>query len=161
MGRIVGPRVAQRFGRALLELGGNNAIVVMDDADLDLAVRAIVFGAVGTAGQRCTTTRRLLVHEKVVDELEQRLVKAYGQCTIGDPLDKKTLVGPLIDEAAAKAFDAEALAQAKAQGGAGPRGGKRAQGRRPKGGAYVEPTIVRCEDACRSCSRRPSRRSST
>jgi len=141
MGRIVGPRVAQRFGRSLLELGGNNAIVVMADADLDLAVRAIVFGAVGTAGQRCTSTRRILCHAKVIDELQARLVKAYAQCRIGDPLDKKTLVGPMIDEASAKAFD-HAIAAAVQQGGKVVCGGARAKGK--KGGAYVQPAIVRC-----------------
>ena len=146
MGRIVGPRVAQRFGRTLLELGGNNAIVVMDDADLDLAVRAIVFGAVGTAGQRCTTTRRLLVHERIADALQKRLVKAYAQCRIGNPMDKNTLVGPLIDDAAAKAFE-HAVAQAKQQGGKVVQGGKRAKvSRALAGGAYVEPTIVRCNE---------------
>ena len=143
MGRIVGPRVAQRFGRSLLELGGNNAIAVMADADLSLAVRGIVFGAVGTAGQRCTTTRRLLVHESVVDDLQARLVKAYAQCRIGNPMDKKTLVGPLIDEASAKAFD-HAVKAAVEQGGKVVVGGKRASVKGCKGGAYVEPTIVRC-----------------
>jgi aldehyde dehydrogenase (NAD+) len=143
MGRIVGPRVAQRFGRSLLELGGNNAIAVLADADLDLAVRAIVFGAVGTAGQRCTTTRRLLVHEKVIDDLTARLSKAYAQCRIGDPLDKKTLVGPLIDEAAAKSFE-HAVAAAVQQGGSVVTGGKRANVKGKKGGAFVQPTIVRC-----------------
>jgi aldehyde dehydrogenase (NAD+) len=146
MGRIVGPRVAQRFGRSLLELGGNNAIAVMADADLALAVRGIVFGAVGTAGQRCTTTRRLLVHEKVVDDLQARLVKAYAQCRIGNPLDKKTLVGPLVDEASAKAFD-HAVKSAVEQGGKVVQGGKRASVKGCKGGAYVEPTIIRC-DGC-------------
>ncbi|MFN9274695.1 MAG: aldehyde dehydrogenase family protein [Planctomycetota bacterium] len=144
MGRIVGPRVAQRFGRSLLELGGNNAIAVMADADLALAVRGIVFGAVGTAGQRCTTTRRLLVHEAVVDDLQARLVKAYAQCRIGNPIDKKTLVGPLIDEASAKAFD-HAVKAAVEQGGKVVVGGKRASVKGCKGGAYVEPTIVRCD----------------
>jgi aldehyde dehydrogenase (NAD+) len=143
MGRIVGPRVAQRFGRSLLELGGNNAIAVMADADLALAVRGIVFGAVGTAGQRCTTTRRLLVHESVVDDLQARLVKAYAQCRIGNPMDKKTLVGPLIDEASAKAFD-HAVKAAVEQGGKVVVGGKRASVKGCKGGTYVEPTIVRC-----------------
>ncbi|MBL8730345.1 MAG: aldehyde dehydrogenase family protein [Planctomycetes bacterium] len=144
MGRIVGPRVAQRFGRTLLELGGNNAIAVMDDADLDLAVRATVFGAVGTAGQRCTSTRRLLVHEQVVDTLQRRLAKAYAQCKIGNPMEQGTLVGPLIDEAAAKAFE-HAVAQALQQGGKVVCGGRRAKVTRTlKGGAYVEPTIVRC-----------------
>ncbi|MFN9843594.1 MAG: aldehyde dehydrogenase family protein [Planctomycetota bacterium] len=144
MGRIVGPRVAQRFGRSLLELGGNNAIAVMADADLALAVRGIVFGAVGTAGQRCTTTRRLLVHEAVVDDLQARLVKAYAQCRIGNPMDKKTLVGPLIDEASAKAFD-HAVKAAVEQGGKVVVGGKRASVKGCTGGAYVEPTIVRCD----------------
>ncbi|MFO0278285.1 MAG: aldehyde dehydrogenase family protein [Planctomycetota bacterium] len=144
MGRIVGPRVAQRFGRSLLELGGNNAIAVMADADLALAVRGIVFGAVGTAGPRCTTTRRLLVHEAVVDDLQARLVKAYAQCRIGNPMDKKTLVGPLIDEASAKAFD-HAVKAAVEQGGKVVVGGKRASVKGCKGGAYVEPTIVRCD----------------
>jgi aldehyde dehydrogenase (NAD+) len=146
MGRIVGPRVAQRFGRTLLELGGNNAIAVMADADLDLAVRAIVFGAVGTAGQRCTTTRRLLVHTKVADALQKRLVKAYAQCKIGNPMDQGTLVGPLVDEAAAKAFE-HAVAAAVQQGGKIVCGGKRAKVPASlRGGAYVEPTIVRCDD---------------
>jgi aldehyde dehydrogenase (NAD+) len=144
MGRAVAPRVAARFGRCLLELGGNNAIIVAPSADLDLALRGIAFGAAGTAGQRCTTTRRLLVHEKVVDELQARLVKAYGQCKIGNPFDKKTLVGPLIDEASAKAFD-HAVASAVEQGGKVVVGGKRAKVPGGlKGGAYVEPTIVRC-----------------
>jgi len=145
MGRVVGPRVAQRFGRSLLELGGNNAIIVMPDADLDLAVRATVFGAVGTAGQRCTSTRRLLVHEAVIDDLQARLIKAYGQCRIGDPFDKKTLVGPLVDEAAAKAFD-HAIAAAKAEGGEVVYGGTRHKtGRSLAGGAYVVPTLIRSQ----------------
>jgi aldehyde dehydrogenase (NAD+) len=145
MGRIVGPRVAQRFGRTLLELGGNNAIVVLDDADLDLAVRGIVFGAVGTAGQRCTTTRRLLVHHKIAGKLTERLAKAYSQCAIGNPLDKKTLIGPLIDEQSANAYE-HAVATALQQGGELVCGGRRAKVGKPlRGGAYVEPTIVRCK----------------
>jgi len=143
MGRAIGPRIAQRFGRSLLELGGNNAIVVMADADLDLAARAILFGAVGTAGQRCTSTRRLLVQDTIVDELTARLAKAYGQCRIGDPFDGKTLVGPLIDQAAGDTFD-RALASVREQGGKIVCGGKRAKvDPRLAGGAYVEPTIVR------------------
>ena len=98
MGREVGPRVATRFGKTILELGGNNAIIVAPSADLDLAFQGIVFGSVGTCGQRCTTTRRLFVHEEVYDDLIPRLKKAYEGLSIGDPLDKKTLVGPLIDE---------------------------------------------------------------
>jgi aldehyde dehydrogenase (NAD+) len=100
MGREVGPRVAKRFGRGLLELGGNNAAIVCPSADLDLAARAILFSAVGTAGQRCTTLRRLIVHVSVADELVERLRKTFAQVQVGDPRNSDTLVGPLIDEAA-------------------------------------------------------------
>lgn len=151
MGRIVGPRVAQRFGRSLLELGGNNAMIIMDDADLDLAVRGIVFGAVGTAGQRCTSTRRVLAHESIIDQLQARLVKAYKTCKIGNPFDKKTLVGPLVDEASAQGFEA-AIAAAKKQGAKVVQGGKRATvAPAIKGGVYVEPTIVRCPETLPIC----------
>jgi len=151
MGRIVGPRVAQRFGRSLLELGGNNAITVMDDCDLDLAVRAIVFGAVGTAGQRCTSTRRVLVHKKIIDKLQKKLVAAYATCKIGDPFDPKTLVGPLVDEQSGKAFDA-AIAAAVEQGGKVVAGGKRQRtGPKIKGGTYVQPTIIRCPKTLPIC----------
>ena len=151
MGRIVGPRVAQRFGRTLLELGGNNALIVMDDADLDLAVRAIVFGAIGTAGQRCTTTRRVLAHKKIIDKLQARLIKAYKSCRIGNPFDTKTLVGPLVDEASALAFD-NAIAAAKEQGGEVVQGGKRARTAPAlKGGHYVQPAIVRCPKTLPIC----------
>ena len=115
VGRQVGVKVAERLGKSLLELGGNNAIIVDESADLDLAVPAIVFGAVGTAGQRCTTTRRVFVHRSRAAELERRLVAAYGQVRIGDPLDPDTLMGPLIDAAAVGRYEA-ALAQAKSQG---------------------------------------------
>ena len=100
MGRIVGPAVAQRMGRTILELGGNNAVIVMDDADLDLAVRATLFSAVGTAGQRCTSLRRLLVHRAIADKLVSRLTEAYRQVSIGDPLQAGTLMGPLAGEGA-------------------------------------------------------------
>ena len=100
MGRKVGPAVAERFGRTILELGGNNAIIVCPTADLDMAIRAILFGAVGTAGQRCTSTRRLFVHDDIYDALVPSLKKAYEGIRVGDPMDPKTLVGPLIDEAA-------------------------------------------------------------
>ncbi|MFO1055029.1 MAG: aldehyde dehydrogenase family protein [Planctomycetota bacterium] len=145
MGRIVAERVGRRLGRSLLELGGNNAIIVLPDADLDLAVRAILFGAVGTAGQRCTTTRRVLAHRDVIDDLQRRLVKAYGHVAIGDPLDPKTLMGPLIDEAAVKGFEA-AVAAAREQGGQVLCGGARhaASGALAKG-HYVQPTIVRAK----------------
>jgi aldehyde dehydrogenase (NAD+) len=116
MGRQVGPRVAERFGKALLELGGNNAAVVTPSADLDLAVRAIVFSAAGTAGQRCTTMRRLIVHRAVADELVERIVAAYRQLPVGDPSAEGTLVGPLIHEAAYRDM-VGALERASADGG--------------------------------------------
>ena len=140
MGRAVGPRVAARFGRCLLELGGNNAIIVTPSADLDLALRAIVFGAVGTAGQRCTTTRRLIVHASIRAELTQRLLRAYASVHIGDPLEAGTLLGPLID---CGAFDAmqRSLAQARAEGGR-VHGGERVLAERHPQAFYVTPAIV-------------------
>lgn len=140
MGRAVGEAVARRMGRSLLELGGNNAIVVAPSADPELAVRGILFGAVGTAGQRCTTTRRLIVHERVYDRLICVLGDAYGQVRIGNPLDDDTLVGPLIDEAAFESMQ-KALAEAQAQGGEILAGGGRVQV--GGGGAYVRPALVR------------------
>ena len=140
MGRAVGPRVAQRFGRSLLELGGNNAMIAAPSADLDLAVRAIAFAAVGTAGQRCTTLRRLIVHESIADALVGRLARAYSSLPVGDPLEASTLVGPLIDAAAAEAFEAS-LAQAAAEGGTRVVGGGRVE--TGLSGAYVAPAIVR------------------
>jgi len=142
MGRAVSGVVAQRFGRCLLELGGNNAMVIAPSADLDMAVRAIVFGAVGTCGQRCTTTRRLIVHESVYDTLIPALVNAYGQVRVGHPLDAETLVGPLID---AEAFDAmeQALEVAQAQGGTILIGGERVD---TQGGYYVRPALVAMEE---------------
>jgi aldehyde dehydrogenase (NAD+) len=140
MGSTVGPKVAARFGRAILELGGNNAMIVAPSADLDLAVRAILFSAVGTAGQRCTSLRRLIVHHSIRADLTRRLVKAYSSLPIGDPRDASTLVGPLIDEGARERMMA-ALARARAQGGV-VHGGSALAGRSPKGGAYVEPAIV-------------------
>ncbi|WP_424983536.1 aldehyde dehydrogenase family protein [Maritalea sp. S77] len=116
MGRQVGPRVAQRFGRTILELGGNNAGIVCPSADMDMAVRAIAFGAMGTAGQRCTTTRRLFVHESMYDDMVARLKKAYLGVTIGDPLKSDALVGPLIDKDAGDNM-IKALEAAKASGG--------------------------------------------
>ena len=116
MGRAVGPRVAARFGRCLLELGGNNAIIVTASADLDLAVRGILFGAYGTAGQRCTSTRRVIAHASIHDALVARLDSARAQLRIGDPREPGVLIGPLIDEAAWLAMQA-ALAQAADQGG--------------------------------------------
>jgi aldehyde dehydrogenase (NAD+) len=137
-GRTVATQVAARLGKSLLELGGNNAIVVMPDADLDLAVRAIAFGAVGTAGQRCTSTRRLLVHQDVMEPLLARLKKAYASITPGDPLVNTTLLGPLIGPRAVQAFQA-AVAAAQQQGAVLVHGGKRLE--RP--GFFVEPTLLR------------------
>ena len=137
VGRDVGERVARRLGKSLLELGGNNAIIVDGSANLDLAVPSIVFGAVGTAGQRCTTTRRVFVHESRLAELESRLVRAYRQVRIGDPLEPGTLMGPLIDGGAVRQFES-AVAQAVASGGRLLTGGQALA--RP--GFFVEPAIV-------------------
>lgn len=139
MGRAVAQAVAARLGRSLLELGGNNAMIVTPSADLDMAVRAIAFSAVGTCGQRCTTLRRLLVHESIADGLLARLQAAYKTLPIGDPREGGVLVGPLVDEAAGAAFEA-ALAQAGEQGGEIVVGGDRVEG---DGGVYVRPAIVR------------------
>ena len=139
MGRQVAPRVAARLGRSLLELGGNNAAIVAPSADLDLAVRGIVFSAVGTAGQRCTSLRRIIVHESIKDDLVARLAAAYGTLPVGAPLESSTLVGPLIDAGAAEAFTA-AIEQAQADGGTLVTGGEPvAVG---DGGHYVRPAIV-------------------
>lgn len=141
MGRAVAEASAARFGRSLLELGGNNAMVVMPSADLDMAVRAILFSAVGTCGQRCTSLRRLIVHDDVKAQLLPRVIKAYGQVRIGNPLEPGTLVGPLIDKAA---FDAmqDALKRAKAEGGKILAGGDRTALKGLEGGYYVHPAIV-------------------
>jgi aldehyde dehydrogenase (NAD+) len=138
VGRQIGVRVAERLGKSLLELGGNNAIIVDESANLDLAVPAIVFGAVGTAGQRCTSTRRVLVHKSRVAELERRLVAAYGQVRIGDPLESDTLMGPLIDAGAVVRYQ-EAVATAQTQGGVLLCGGNVL----PRAGHFVDPAIVR------------------
>jgi aldehyde dehydrogenase (NAD+) len=140
MGQHVGPRVAKRFGRALLELGGNNAAVVTPSADLDLAVRAIVFAAAGTAGQRCTSLRRLIVHRSVADEVVRRVAAACGQLPVGDPSTPGTLIGPLIHETAYRDMVA-ALEQARADGG-DVVGGDRQQVGEP-GAYYVAPAVVR------------------
>ncbi len=139
MGRHVGEAVARRFGRSILELGGNNGVIVMDDADQDLALRAILFAAAGTAGQRCTTLRRLFLQKGIAPRMIERLRKAYASITIGDPLDESTLMGPLVDEAAVQAFLA---AMEKIQADPGTEvlhGGNRID--RP--GFYVEPTLVK------------------
>jgi aldehyde dehydrogenase (NAD+) len=144
MGKEVGPVVAARLGRCLLELGGNNAIIVRDDADLDLATRGILFGAVGTAGQRCTSTRRVIMHPKVAGELTERLLKAYEQVRIGDPLAPETLMGPLIHAGAVDQM-MNALDAVREQGGEVLRGGNRLTDGDLAQGHYVEPTIVRAK----------------
>ncbi|POX38051.1 aldehyde dehydrogenase family protein [Streptomyces sp. Ru73] len=145
MGREVGPRVAARFGRSLLELGGNNAAVVAPSADLDLAVQGIVFAAAGTAGQRCTTLRRLIVHRDIADTLLARLTAAYQKLPIGDPFDETTLVGPLISPAALDAMQ-DAVARAQAAGGKVLAGGNRRLADAAPGAAYAEPVIVRVDE---------------
>lgn len=139
VGRIVGETVARRFGRTILELGGNNAIIVAPDADLDLATRGILFGAVGTAGQRCTSTRRIIAHKDIAAELTNRLVKAYQQVKIGDPLAEGTLMGPLSTETAVVAMQ-RALQQAQNEGGEIVVGGKPLP---ELGSQFVEPAIVK------------------
>jgi aldehyde dehydrogenase (NAD+) len=137
MGREIGKVTADRLGRTLLELGGNNGILVMDDAALALALRAVLFAAVGTAGQRCTTTRRLFLQRGIAAEMKRRLVSAYGSIPIGDPTEPGTLMGPLIDETAVDNM-MKALERVKSEGGKVLYGGKRLD--RP--GCFVEPTLV-------------------
>lgn len=140
MGKAVGLKVAERFGRSILELGGNNAMIVTPSADLEMAVRAIVFSAVGTAGQRCTTLRRLIVHEDIYDELLPRLKSIYSNLPIGNPFDEKTLVGPLVDESALGAMT-KALDTARDEGGIVFGGGYALQDVYPDA-AYATPSIV-------------------
>jgi aldehyde dehydrogenase (NAD+) len=144
MGKAVGAAVGARLGRALLELGGNNAIIISKDADIDIAIRGAVFGAVGTAGQRCTTTRRLIVHEDVYAPVKERLVAAYKKLTIGDPLAEKNLVGPLIDKDAVKMYT-EAIEKCKAEGGKFIIEGGVLNGDGYESGCYVKPCIAEVE----------------
>lgn len=146
MGRAVGPRVAARFGRSILELGGNNAAIVGPTADLDLTLRGVAFAAMGTAGQRCTTLRRLFVHESVYDTLVPRLIKAYGSVTIGNPLETGNLIGPLIDKGS---FDRmqHALEAAKANGGK-VHGGDRVRADEAADAYYVRPALVEMPEQC-------------
>lgn len=137
VGKQVAAKVASRLGKTILELGGNNAIILDESADMNLAIPGIVFGAVGTAGQRCTTTRRLFVHESMYNEVIKRLQHAYEQVTIGDPLDTKNLMGPLIDEQAVQQFKA-AIAKVRASGGQIAFGGEVLTGK----GCFVQPTLV-------------------
>lgn len=144
MGRIVGKAVGERLGRSLLELGGNNAIIISQHANLGLAMRAVVFGAAGTAGQRCTTTRRLIIHESLYETVKEKLIASYGQMTIGNPLEGN-LVGPLIDTAAVKAYE-NAIVQVKAEGGKVLFGAEVMQGKGYESGCYVKPTICEAEN---------------
>jgi aldehyde dehydrogenase (NAD+) len=139
LGERVSAATGKRGARAILELGGNNAVVVLDDADLDLALSAVAFGAVGTAGQRCTSTRRLILQRGIADSFLERLVRAYGTVRIGNPLDDGVLMGPLVSKDAVRDF-AEGVAAIKAQGGELAYGGKALPDR---SGYFVEPTIFR------------------
>jgi len=145
MGRIVGTTVAQRFGKSLLELGGNNAIIITPTADLKVVVPGAVFGAVGTAGQRCTSTRRLIIHESVYDKVRDAIVGAYKQLTIGNPLDQKNHIGPLIDKDAVNTYLA-AIEKAKAEGGKVLVDGGVLSGEGYESGCYVNPAIIEAEN---------------
>jgi aldehyde dehydrogenase (NAD+) len=145
MGKLVSQAVGGRLGRSLLELGGNNAIIISPNADLDIAMVATVFGAVGTAGQRCTTTRRLIIHESRYDEVKKRLKKAYGQLKIGNPLNEKNHVGPLIDKDAVQAY-LYAIAEAKKEGGKIWVEGGVLKGKGYESGCYVQPCIIEAQN---------------
>lgn len=140
VGRMVGVQVAKRMGRSLLELGGNNALIVDKSADLNIAIPGIVFGAVGTAGQRCTTTRRLFLHEDIADQVIEKLINGYKQVKIGNPLNEDTLMGPLIDESSVQMF-LDAVAKAKEGGGEILTGGTRVEG----AGHFVNPCIIKAQ----------------
>ncbi|PZR25197.1 MAG: aldehyde dehydrogenase family protein [Citrobacter freundii] len=141
MGKAVGAAVGARLGKALLELGGNNAIIISKDADLDIAILGSLFGAVGTAGQRCTTTRRLIIHESIYDKVKAKLTAAYGQLSIGDPLNEKNHVGPLIDKDAVKMY-LDAIEKCKAEGGTFVVEGGVLEGKGFESGCYVKPCIA-------------------
>jgi aldehyde dehydrogenase (NAD+) len=146
VGRHANEVIARRFGRTILELGGNNAIILTPDADLNMAIPAIVFGAVGTAGQRCTTTRRLIIHESIYDRVKQSLVRAYETLRIGTPMDERNHVGPLIDHAAVDMF-VKALEMARKEGGTVVFGGNVLEGVGYESGCYVQPAIVEAENS--------------
>ena len=145
MGRIVGATVAERFGKSLLELGGNNAIIITPSADLKVVVPGAVFGAVGTCGQRCTSTRRLIIHESVYDKVRDAIVGAYGQLTIGNPLDENNHIGPLIDKDAVSTY-LSAIKKAKAEGGNILVDGGVLEGKGYESGCYVKPAIIEAEN---------------
>lgn len=141
VGKKVGAIVGERLGRSLLELGGNNAIIITENADLEMALRAVLFGSVGTAGQRCTSTRRLIIHESVYETFKTKLVNSYKHIRIGHPLDAKTLVGPLIDKGAVKDF-LNAIERVKKEGGTILYGGGVMEGEGYESGCYVKPCIA-------------------
>jgi len=145
VGRHAAEVIAKRFGRAILELGGNNAIIMTPDSDLKMAMPAVVFGAVGTAGQRCTSTRRLIIHDSIYDKVKESIVKAYKGLSIGNPLDEKNHVGPLIDKNAVKDFQ-NALKRVVEEGGKIIYGGNVLEGEKYKSGQYVVPAIVEAEN---------------
>jgi aldehyde dehydrogenase (NAD+) len=145
VGKRVGRIVGERLGRSLLELGGNNAIIISPEADMEMALRAVLFGAVGTCGQRCTSTRRLIIHESVYDQFKNKLVAAYKHIRIGNPLDQQTLVGPLIDKGAVKDF-MNAIERVKAEGGKILCGGESLSGEGYESGCYVTPCIAEVEN---------------
>jgi aldehyde dehydrogenase (NAD+) len=145
MGKAVAKTVSERLGRSLLELGGNNAIIITEHADLDIAIRGALFGAVGTAGQRCTTTRRLIVHEGVYEEVKSRLVNAYTQLAIGNPLDPSNHVGPLIDKQAVKMYQ-DALRKVQNEGGSIIIKGGVLKGKGYESGCYVKPAIAEVDN---------------
>jgi aldehyde dehydrogenase (NAD+) len=145
VGRHAAQIIAGRFGKSILELGGNNAVIITPDADLNIAVPSVVFGAVGTAGQRCTTTRRLIIHESVYDKIKESLLKAYGSLRIGNPLDEKNHVGPLIDKDAVNTFCA-ALERIKQEGGKIIFGGEVLSGSGYDSGCYVKPAVAEVEN---------------
>ncbi|WP_407517186.1 L-piperidine-6-carboxylate dehydrogenase [Elizabethkingia anophelis] len=146
VGREVASKVAGRFGKSILELGGNNAIIITENADLEMSIIGAVFGAVGTAGQRCTSTRRLIIHESVYDKVKTKLVKAYGQLKIGNPLDVNNHVGPLIDEKAVKQYEAS-IAKCKKEGGKFIVDGGLLKGKEYTSGCYVKPCIAEVKNS--------------
>ncbi len=146
MGKAVGKTVAERLGRALLELGGNNAIIISENANLEMSIRGALFGAVGTAGQRCTTTRRLIIHESLYDDVKAQLKKAYGQLNIGNPLDEQNHVGPLIDTLAVKSYRS-ALKKVKEEGGSFAVNGGVLNGKGYESGCYVKPAIAEVKNS--------------
>ncbi len=146
VGRLVGTNVAQRFGKSILELGGNNAIIFTENADLNMSIIGAVFGAVGTAGQRCTSTRRLIIHESIFDDVKNRLVKAYEQLKIGNPLDENNHVGPLIDQQAVQQY-LDSIEKCKKEGGKFVVEGGVFSGKNYESGCYVKPCIAEVENS--------------